>query len=78
MIKLATLLVLLAGLALIGLMDRDGRIARGDLVARTFGYVLRVELTVRRPGRMAQATPPDSTADRCVMPDSTARVVVWR
>jgi hypothetical protein len=78
MITRATLLLFLAGLGLIGLMDRDGRIARGDLMARTFGYVLRIELTVQRPGRLSPATPLGWNPDRCVMPDSVTRVAVWR
>jgi hypothetical protein len=78
MIKLATLFLLLAGLAAIALADRDGHIARGDLVARTFGYVLRIELTIRRPGRIAPAATPRFGGNVCVMPDSVTRVAVWR
>jgi hypothetical protein len=86
MIKTAALLIVLSGLAVAGLRDRDGRVAAGDLAARMFGYVVRVELTVER------RTPPDSRIPfgewgegsgilpgRCILvADSVTPVVVWR
>ena len=86
MIKTAALLMVLAGLALVGLVDNDGRIAAGGLAARVLGYVVRVELTVER------ATPADpsipagewgvgsgSLPDRCILvPGSLTPAVVWR
>jgi hypothetical protein len=86
MIKTAALLIVLAGLALAGLVDRDGRLAAGDLAAHAFGYVVRVELTVERS--TASGSPiragewgggSGSLPGRCiVVPDSLTPVVVWR
>jgi hypothetical protein len=86
MTKTAALLIVLGGLALIGLVDRDGRITAGDLAAHAFGYVVRVELTVDR-GTPADASVPagewgvgsGSLPDRCILvSDSLTPVVVWR
>jgi hypothetical protein len=86
MIKTAALLIVLAGLALVGLVDGDGRIAAGDLAARLLGYVVRVELTVERARTPGPAIPAGewgvgsgSLPARCiVVPDSLTPVVVWR
>jgi hypothetical protein len=78
MIKTAALLTLVIGLLLVGLMDHDGRIARGDLVARAFGYVVRFELKIERSA-MPAAVEAWPALERCsVMGDSAARAVVWR
>jgi hypothetical protein len=75
MTRLATLLLLLAALALIRARDRDGRFAGGDLTARAFGYLLRVEFTIQRSGPPPAAPP--LGVDRCMLPDSLTRAVAW-
>lgn len=69
MIRPALLLVALAALALLGRLDRDGILARSDVVARAVGIELRVEVTVQRPhparapetGAMQGGVAPDTT-----------------
>jgi len=86
MIKTAALLMVLGGLALIGLVDRDGRIAAGDLAAHAFGYVVRVELTIEQANAPEPSIPAGewgvgsgSLPARCILvPDSLTPVVVWR
>jgi hypothetical protein len=79
MLKTAALMLTLIGLALVALVDRDGRIAGGDLVARGLGFVVRVELTVQRNDRRTEATAVAVLPDRCTLvADSATRVVVWR
>jgi hypothetical protein len=86
MLKTAALLLILLGLALLGRMDRDGRIVMADLGARALGYLARVEVTVERAGRPHPAVPvrewgvgSGTLPDRCGMvPDSLMPVVVWR
>ena len=84
--KTAALLVALVGLALIGLVDRDGRMGGADLAGSVFGYVVRLELRVERPQRSERVMPrgergagSGSFLAVCgIVPDSLARVVVWR
>jgi hypothetical protein len=86
MIKTAALLMVLTGLALVGLVDGDGRIAAGDLAARLLGYVVRVELSVERanvphPSLAAGewGVGRGSLPDRCiVVSDSLTPAAVWR
>lgn len=65
MVKTAAVVAGLAVLALIGLLDRDGRLVGGDLAARAMGYTLRVELRIERsdlpPARRAAPV----LGDRC-------------
>jgi hypothetical protein len=85
MIKTAALLMVLGGLALIGLVDRDGRIAAGDLAAQVFGYVVRVELTVGRANAPDPVIPAGewgvgggSLPAGCILvPDSLTPGAVW-
>jgi hypothetical protein len=50
MIKPATILMVLLGLALLGWLDRDGILARSDVAARALGYEVRVEVKLQRTG----------------------------
>jgi hypothetical protein len=88
MTRTAALLMALIGLALVGLVDRNDRIAAGDLAASVFGYVVRIELTVERsrPATGTAAPRPEargpgsgSAPSACpIVTDSLAGVVVWR
>jgi hypothetical protein len=88
MTRTAALLIVLAGLAVVGLVDRNDRIAAGDLAASIFGYVVRIELTVERPHPPAAAPAArleewgagsGSVLSACrIVADSLAGVAVWR
>ena len=60
MIKPATILLALIALALLGRLDRDGLLARGNLLAaRVLGYELRLEVSLLRTSADAAiACPP--------------------
>jgi hypothetical protein len=60
MIKPATILLVLAGLALLGRLDRDGLLAHSGVAARAVGYEVRVEVKLQRT-RAAAPAPADST-----------------
>jgi hypothetical protein len=69
--------VLLIAIAVLGLLDHDGRLARGDVAARVFGYTVRVELRVER-NPVPAVTAPTLLADRCgIAADTLTREVVW-
>jgi hypothetical protein len=67
MIRPAALLLALIALALLGRLDRDGILARADVVAHAVGVEFRIEMTVQRarPG----ALPPETHLD-CAAPDA--------
>jgi len=48
MIKPATILMVLIGLAVLGWLDRDGLLAHSDVAARALGFEVRVEVSLRR------------------------------
>jgi len=52
----AVILLLLAALAIVGLLDRDGVLARTNVAARALGIELRVDVTVHKVAR-APAVP---------------------
>ena len=61
MIKPATILIALIGLALLARLDRYGLLARSDVAARALGFEVRVEVKLQRTRGAPETMVADTT-----------------
>ncbi|MDH3198352.1 MAG: hypothetical protein OEO21_08940 [Candidatus Krumholzibacteria bacterium] len=73
MIKTMLLVLAVGTLALLGLRDRDGPLARAAVGAHALGYAVRVDVTLLRRAAVRTRPAPVPRTDRCV----TAADTVW-
>jgi hypothetical protein len=76
--KAAAVLLALLGLAVMGRLDRGGRLFQGHVGGEVLGFRLQVDLRVTHGTRAAPAdTEPASAVAACVLPDSLWETVTW-